>query len=72
MDISEAEVKLLVDSWNAHYGFGTAVRVLLDDGTFRKTKTRSNAWMVGPMPVIQVEGIAGGYRLFRVAVDWEE
>jgi len=68
--MSEAEVALMVESWNAHQRPGTAVRVLLDDGSFRKTKTRSEAWLVGPMPVVQVEGIGGGYSLLRVAVDW--
>jgi len=68
--MSEAEVTLMVDSWNAHQAVGTEVRVLLDDGSFRKTKTRSEAWRLGPMPVVQVEGIGGGYSLRRVAVDW--
>lgn len=69
--MSEGEVKLLFDSWNAHHRIGTAVRVLLDDGSFRKSKTVSEAWFVGAMPVVKVEGIAGGYSLLRVAVDWE-
>ena len=68
--MSEAEVALMVASWNAHHKAGTAVRVLLDDGSFRKTKTRSEAWLLGPMPVVHVEGIGGGYSLLRVAVDW--
>ena len=70
MRMSNTEVALMVDSWNAHQRVGTAVRVLLDDGSFWKTKTRSEAWMVGLMPVVQVEGIGGGYSLLRVAVDW--
>jgi len=68
--ISVAEVALMVASWNAHQRVGVAVRVLRDDGTFRKTRTASEAWMVGPMPVVKVEGIAGGFSLFRVAPDW--
>ena len=68
--MSEAEVVLLVDSWNAHQRIGTAVRVLLDDGSIRKTTTRSEAWLLGPMPVVLMEGIGGGYSLLRVAVDW--
>jgi len=68
--MSNTEVALMVDSWNAHQRVGTAVRVLLDDGSFWKTKTRSEAWMVGLMPVVRVEGIGGGYSLLRVAVDW--
>jgi len=67
--VSPGEVALLVESWNSHQQIGTAVRVLRDDGSVLKTKTRSEAWMVGSMPVVQVEGIAGGYSLFRVAVD---
>lgn len=68
--MSDREVVLLVESWNAHQRVGTAVRVLLDDGTFRKSKTASEAWLVGPMPVVKVEGIGGGFSLFRVAPDW--
>lgn len=70
--ISEGEVKLMVDSWNAHQRIGTAVRVLLDDGSFRKTKTMSEAWVVaaGRLPLVHVEGIGGGYSLLRVAPDW--
>lgn len=70
--ISEEEVKLMVDSWNAHYRVPMAVRVLLDDGSYRKTKTASEAWVPGSgRPEVQVEGIGGGYSLFRVAPDWE-
>jgi hypothetical protein len=70
--IRELEGKLMVDSWNAHWRVGTAVRVLLDDGSFRKTKTRGEAWNASGQPLVQVEGIAGGYSLRRVAPDWEE
>ena len=71
--MTEVEVLLLVDSWNAHWVIGTSVRVLLDDGSFRKTKTRSEAWIVaGKHPLVSVEGIGGGYSLFRVAPDWDE
>ena len=68
--MADREVALLVESWNAHWRSGTAVRVLLDDGSFRKTKTASEAWMVGPMPVVKVEGLGGGFSLLRVAPDW--
>ena len=70
--IRELDVKQMVVSWNAHWRVGQAVRVLLDDGSFRKTKTRSEAWIVCGRPLVQVEGIAGGYSLRRVAPDWEE
>ena len=73
MKASEAELRLMVDSWNAHWRAGTVVRVLLDDGSFRRTKTRSGAWLVpGPAAFVLVEGIGGGYNLLRVAPDWEE
>jgi hypothetical protein len=69
--LKEGEVKLMVDSWNAHYAVPMSVRVLLDDGSFRKTKTRSEAWVpASGWPLVQVEGIGGGYSLFRVAPDW--
>lgn len=71
--MKESENQLMVDAWNAHNRVGTVVRVLLDDDSFRKTKTASEAWLLGGgMPVVKVEGIGGGYSLYRVAVDWEE
>lgn len=71
--ISEREVELLVAAWNAHNRMGTAVRVLRDDGNFLKSKTVSEAWLLGGgMPVVKVDGIAGGFSLLRVAVDWAD
>jgi len=67
------EVKLMVDAWNAHQRIGQAVRVMLDDGSFRKSMTRSEAWVASGQPLVQVEGkVVGGYSLYRVAPDWEE
>jgi len=66
------EAKLKVDDWNAHQRIGQAVRVLLDDGSFRKSITRSKAWIASGQPLVQVEGIVGGYSLYRVVPDWKE
>jgi hypothetical protein len=66
------EAKLVVDEWNAHQRIGQAVRVLLDDASFRKSKTRSEAWVASGQPLVLVEGICGGYSLYRVVPDWRE
>jgi hypothetical protein len=69
--MTEQEAAFQVESWNAHNRVGQAVRVLLDDGSFRRTKTSSDAWVVAPAsPVVVVEGISGGFSLLRVAPDW--
>jgi len=70
--IRALEAKLRVDDWNAHQRIGQAVRVLLDDGSFRKSNTRSEAWVASGQPLVQVEGISGGYSLYRVVADWKE
>jgi len=70
--IRAQEVKLMVDAWNAHHGIGQAVRVMLDDGSFRKSKTRSYACIASGQPLVQVEGLGGGYSLYRVVPDWED
>jgi hypothetical protein len=65
------EAAFQVESWNAHNRVGQAVRVLLDDGSFRRTETSSDAWVVAPAsPVVVVDGISGGFSLLRVAPDW--
>ena len=64
--------KLMVDDWNAHHRKGQAVRVLLDDASFRKSKTRSEAWVASGQPLVLVEGICGGYSLYRVVPDLGE
>jgi hypothetical protein len=66
------EAKLKVDDWNAHQRIGQAVRVLLDDGSFRASITRSEAWVASGQPLVQVEGIFGWYSLYRVVADWKE
>jgi hypothetical protein len=69
--MTEQEAAFQVESWNAHNRVGQAVRVLLDDGSFRKGKTELEAWVVcGRFPVVGVSGIAGGFSLLRVAPDW--
>ena len=66
--ISEGEVKLMVDSWNANSTVPMAVRVLLDDGSTQGTETMSSAWVgVSGQPFVKVKGISGAYSLFRVA-----
>ena len=65
----------LVEKWKSVPG-GTSVIVTKDDGTEFKTKTRSLPWMLGRSSrdqghtaVIMVEGISGGYGLWRVRLD---
>lgn len=55
------------DDWNSQRQAGASVDVRLDDGSIKKTKTRSDAWLMGGhTAVIMLEGIAGGYMLERV------
>lgn len=57
-----------VNAWNEKHAPGTPVRVRLDDGTVKETKTTSAAWMLGGhTAVVIVEGISGGYDLTRVS-----
>jgi hypothetical protein len=65
----------LVEKWKS-VPEGTPVIVIKDDGTEVKTKTRSIPWMLGSSSrgpghtaVIMVEGITGGYGLWRVRLD---
>lgn len=65
----------LVEEWKS-VPEGTPVIVTKDDGTEVKTKTRSIPWMLGASSrdpghtaVIMVEGISGGYGLWRVRLD---
>jgi len=71
-NIKALEVKLMVDAWNAHHWINQAVRVMLDDGSFRKSMTLSDAWIASGQPLVKVEGIGGGYSLYRVVADWGE
>lgn len=48
---------------------GTAIKVRLDGGDERTSRTRSAPWILGGFygtPVISLEGFSGGYRLDRV------
>jgi hypothetical protein len=58
--------QMIVDAWNEHCPIGIDVIVTKDDGEEICTKTCSSAWLVGSIPVIQFEGIAGCYALDRV------
>jgi hypothetical protein len=56
-----------VAAWNRHWPVGTRCTLVDDLGRPSETVTRSEAWLVGPaMPVVKVEGIAGGYKLDRI------
>lgn len=55
------------DEWNSRHPVGTDVFLTLDNGDEKRTKTRSEAWVLsGHTAVIQVEGVAGCYALERV------
>jgi hypothetical protein len=58
--------QMIVDVWNNDNPIGTSVIVTKDDREEICTKTRSSAWLIGSIPVIQIEGIAGCYALERV------
>lgn len=65
-------MKRLFEEWK-NVPEGTPVVVTKDDGTELSTKTRSVAWMLGASSqhpghtaVIMVDGISGGYGLWRV------
>ena len=61
------EAEWAVGVWNRFVRVGDDVDVTLDDGSKRRTKTRSEAWVAaGGMALVQVEGIGGGFRLSRV------
>lgn len=62
----------LVDRWK-NVPIGTLVILTKDDGTEFHTKIRSEPWMLGAScrdkghtAVIKVEGITGGYGLWRI------
>jgi hypothetical protein len=58
-----------VQAWNQMVPVGTPVKVHLDDGSLKDSKTESEAWMLGGhTAVIQLEGISGAYSLARVRV----
>jgi len=73
-----AWIKRLEQGWtpeefNKRFPPGTPVQVLRDNGDRMRTRTRSQAWILGGhTPVVMVEGIAGGYRLDRVEPEEEK
>ena len=59
--------ELEVENWNLRHQVGVDVEVTMDNREVRKTKTRSQAFMLsGHSAVIHLEGIAGAYLLARV------
>ena len=59
-----------VNAWNKVHAIGAPVIVRDDHGKERKTKTRSEAWVMGGhTAMILLEGISGGYMLERVRPD---
>ena len=65
----------LVEKWK-DVPDGTPVIVTKDDGSEFKTKKRSIPWMLGASSrdpghtaVMMVEGISGGYGLWRIRID---
>lgn len=70
---AQTTVRLVeLDAWNVAHPIGTAVEVTRDDGSLFESKTRSAAWLIGSVPVVQVEGISGCYALSRVHTPTEE
>lgn len=58
--------EFVVGRWNRDVPYGTLVEVLRDDGAVERRRTRSLAWVAaGPVGLVQLEGIAGGFRLSR-------
>jgi hypothetical protein len=61
---------LSIDLFNSVTPIGTEVIQVLDDGTERRTTTRSEAWMLGGhTPVVMLTGVSGCYALNRVKID---
>ena len=58
--------QMIVDAWIRDNPVGVSVIVTRDNQEEIRTKTRSSAWLIGSIPVIQIEGIAGCYALERV------
>ena len=59
------------DAWNAKFKPGAPCRLVLDDGREVETHTRSACWLVcdshgGGIPLVKVDGYAGGWSLNRL------
>jgi hypothetical protein len=61
---SDQKQETLAKNWK--HPIGTPVVLRKDDGTLVKTKTRSDADLIGGRAVIWLEGISGCYDLSRV------
>jgi len=61
------QAQRMVDSWNRDCPPGTDVVLTNDLGKTERTRTRSEAWLLGHgAPVVKVEGRTGGYLLTRL------
>jgi hypothetical protein len=61
-------LRSMVDAWNAKHPAGTAVRVILDDGSTKETRTRGAAEVLGNhSAVVWLEGFSSCYLLGRCA-----
>lgn len=59
----------MIEAFNEANQTGTEVDVKKDDGSIVRTRTRSEAWLMGGhTAIILLEGISGGYMLERVSV----
>jgi hypothetical protein len=69
--MNERLMELLVEEWNRNRPAGTEVDVALDDGRVVRTRTRSEAWLLGDhSPVVMLEStperrFSGGFALER-------
>lgn len=66
--ISAASHRASVEAWNKRHAVGTAVMVMLEDGSKRQSKTTSPAFIfVDHTSSIHLEGITGAFPLNRVS-----
>jgi len=63
---AETLAKFRVAAWNRDYAVPTFVRVKMDDGRTKDTKTRAEAQVLWGRAVIWLEGFSGCYALERV------
>lgn len=62
-----AKLQAQCDAWNRIYQAGQKVKVRLDSGEIRETKTRTRAEVLqGHSAVIWLDGVTGCYLLDRV------
>ncbi len=70
MILKRKEIKKMsisVQDFNDWYPPGTPVILTDDSGIGYQTTTKSEAWELGDgTPVVKLEGVVGGYALFRV------